>query len=101
MYLGRLAEVAPRDALFAAPRHPYARALLLAVPEPDPAAQRAKPRVPLHGEIPSPARPPPGCRFHTRCPMAQEPCRTTEPAWRNVGASQVACHFAEQVSPEG
>ncbi len=98
MYLGRLAEVAPRDALFAAPRHPYTRALLLAVPEPDPAAQRAKPRVPLQGEIPSPARPPPGCRFHTRCPMAQELCRTTEPAWRNIGASQVACHFAEQVS---
>ena len=99
MYLGRLAEVAPRDALFAAPRHPYTRALLLAVPEPDPAAQRAKPRVPLQGEIPSPARPPPGCRFHTRCPMARDLCRKTEPAWREVGGSQVACHFAEHVSP--
>jgi len=99
MYLGRLAEVAPRDTLFAAPRHPYTRALLLAVPEPDPAVQRAKPRVPLQGEIPSPARPPPGCRFHTRCPMARDLCQTTEPAWRSIGGSQVACHFAEQVSP--
>jgi oligopeptide transport system ATP-binding protein len=99
MYLGRLAELAPRDALFAAPRHPYTRALLLAVPEPDPAAQRAKPRVPLAGEIPSPANPPAGCRFHTRCPMARPLCREQEPAWRQVGASFVACHFAEEVSP--
>ncbi len=99
MYLGRLAELAPRDALYAAPRHPYTRALLLAVPEPDPALQRAKPRVPLVGEIPSPARPPPGCRFHTRCPMAQAICSTEEPVWRPVGESMVACHFAETVSP--
>ena len=99
MYLGRLVELAPRDALFAAPRHPYTRALLLAVPEPDPVRQRAKPRVPLVGEIPSPAHPPPGCRFHTRCPMAQPVCATDEPAWRQVGESGVACHFAEEVSP--
>ena len=101
MYLGRLAELAPRDALFAAPRHPYTRALLLAVPEPDPAVQRAKPRVPLLGEIPSPAHPPPGCRFHTRCPMAQPVCRVDAPEWRRVGESEVACHFAEQVTPGG
>ena len=94
MYLGRLAELAPRDALYAAPRHPYTRALLASVPEPDPVRQRAKPRVPLAGEIPSPARPPSGCRFHTRCPLAQEVCRVEEPAWRPVGASMVACHFA-------
>jgi len=99
MYLGQLVELAPRDALFAAPRHPYTRALLLAVPEPDPAVQRAKPRVPLAGEIPSPAYPPPGCRFHTRCPVAQGVCRTDEPAWRRVGDSMVACHFAEAVTP--
>ncbi|WP_415386127.1 ABC transporter ATP-binding protein [Roseomonas sp. BN140053] len=99
MYLGKLAELAPRDALYAAPRHPYTRALLAAVPEPDPDTQRRKPRVPLHGEIPSPANPPPGCRFHTRCPMAQEICRRVEPEWRPVGASMVACHFAEQTSP--
>ena len=101
MYLGCLAELAPRDALFAAPRHPYTRALLLAVPEPDPAVQRAKPRVPLLGEIPSPAHPPPGCRFHTRCAMAQPVCRVDAPEWRRVGQSEVACHFAEQVTPGG
>ncbi len=95
MYLGRLTELAPSNALFAAPRHPYTRALLAAVPEPDPVAQRAKVRVPLQGEIPSPANPPPGCRFHTRCPVAQGICREVEPAWRPVGASMVACHFAE------
>jgi oligopeptide transport system ATP-binding protein len=95
MYLGRLAELAPRDALFAAPRHPYTRALLAALPEPDPVRQRAKPRVPLHGEIPSPANPPAGCRFHTRCPLAQDVCRRMEPEWRAVGDSMVACHFAE------
>ena len=98
MYLGRLVELAPRDALYAAPRHPYTRALLLAVPEPDPALQRAKPRMPLVGEIPSPAHPPSGCRFHTRCPMAQAICSVEEPAWRPVGESMVACHFSEQAS---
>ncbi len=94
MYLGRLAELAPRDALYAEPRHPYTRALLAAVPEPDPVVQRAKPRVPLVGEIPSPAHMPSGCRFHTRCPMTQAICRTVEPEWRQVGSSLVACHFA-------
>jgi len=95
MYLGRLVELAGREALFATPRHPYTRALLAAVPEPDPARQRAKQRVPLQGEIPSPSAPPPGCRFHTRCPMAQEICRHVEPEWRAVGEAMVACHFAE------
>jgi len=98
MYLGRLAELAPRDALFAAPRHPYTRALLAAVPEPDPAVQRAKPRIPLVGEIPSPAAPPPGCRFHTRCPMAVDICRRDVPSLRQVGQSTVACHRAEETS---
>ena len=98
MYLGRLVELAPRDTLFATPRHPYTRALLLAVPEPDVEVQRAKPRVPLVGEIPSPADPPPGCRFHTRCPMAREVCVKVEPEWRELGGSMVACHFAEDVS---
>ena len=94
MYLGRIAEIAPRDALYSAPRHPYTRALLAAVPEPDPAIQRAKPRVPLAGEIPSPANPPPGCRFHTRCPLATEICRQQVPELRMVGESAVACHLA-------
>jgi len=94
MYLGRIAEIGPRDALYAAPRHPYTRALLAAVPEPDPAIQRAKPRVPLAGEIPSPANPPSGCRFHTRCPLAVEICRQEAPELRMVGESAVACHLA-------
>jgi oligopeptide transport system ATP-binding protein len=96
MYLGHLMELAPRDALYAEPRHPYTRALLAAIPEPDPAVQRAKPHVPLQGEIPSPANPPPGCVFHTRCPLVIETCRRVIPAWRRVGASMVACHRADE-----
>jgi oligopeptide/dipeptide ABC transporter ATP-binding protein len=94
MYLGRLVELAPAAALYAAPRHPYTKALLAAVPEPDPVAQRGKARVPLTGEIPSPANPPAGCRFHTRCPEAADICRNQEPSWRQVGGSMVACHLA-------
>jgi len=98
MYLGRLVELAARDALFARPRHPYTRALLAAVPEPDPAVQRAKPRVPLAGEIPSPAAPPPGCTFHTRCPFTVDRCRAEVPAWRALGGTMVACHRAEELA---
>jgi oligopeptide/dipeptide ABC transporter ATP-binding protein len=97
MYLGHLAELAPRDALYTTPRHPYTRALLAAVPEPDPGLQRAKVRVPLQGEIPSPAAPPAGCVFHTRCPIAIERCRQEVPAWRRLGATMVACHRAEEM----
>jgi oligopeptide transport system ATP-binding protein len=93
MYLGRLAELAPADALYTRPRHPYTKALLAAVPEPDPAVRRAKPRVPLTGEIPSAANPPSGCRFHTRCPIAVDICRHEVPAWRPVGNGEVACHL--------
>ncbi|MGH7125830.1 MAG: ABC transporter ATP-binding protein, partial [Stellaceae bacterium] len=96
MYLGHLAELAPRDALYTMPRHPYTRALLAAVPEPNPALQRAKLRVPLQGEIPSPAAPPPGCVFHTRCPIAVERCRQEVPEWRRLGETMVACHRAEE-----
>ena len=92
MYLGQLVELAPATELYATPRHPYTRALLAAVPEPDPVAQRGKLRVPLFGEIPSPADPPAGCRFHTRCPMAEARCAAEVPVWRKVGASEVACH---------
>ena len=94
MYLGRIAELAPRDALYGAPRHPYTRALLAAVPEPDPISQRKKPRIPLTGEIPSPANPPSGCRFHTRCPLVAERCRQEVPELRMVGDNLVACHLA-------
>jgi oligopeptide/dipeptide ABC transporter ATP-binding protein len=94
MYLGCLAELAPRDALYNQPRHPYTKALLAAVPEPDPVVQRVKSRIPLTGEIPSPANPPRGCRFHTRCPIAIDICRHKAPVWRPVGNSQVACHLA-------
>ena len=99
MYLGHLVELAPRAALYAVPRHPYTRALLDAVPEPDPAAQRAKRLVKLQGEIPSPTDPPAGCVFHTRCPLAIDLCRAARPEWRRVGSSMVACHRAELTSP--
>lgn len=99
MYLGHLVELAPREALFTTPLHPYTRALLAAVPEPDPVAQRAKPRVPLQGEIPSPAAPPSGCTFHTRCPIAIARCREEVPAWRRFGETMVACHRAEEALP--
>jgi peptide/nickel transport system ATP-binding protein len=94
MYLGRIVEEAPGEALFAAPLHPYTQALLSAVPEPDPEAPRA--RVTLPGEPPSPLAPPPGCRFAPRCPLAQERCRREVPDLRDVGGGRrVACHLAE------
>ena len=92
MYLGKLVEVADRQALFATPRHPYTRALLSAVPVPDPAARRE--RMILTGDVPSPIHPPPGCRFHTRCPFAFDRCRTEEPLLRAITPIQsVACHL--------
>ena len=95
MYLGRIVETGPAEALLADPRHPYTQALLSAVPEPDPAAQRA--RIVLSGDPPSPSSPPPGCPFHTRCfhPLRSERCRTEVPALRPVHATLAACHYAE------
>jgi peptide/nickel transport system ATP-binding protein len=92
MYLGKIVELTDRRTLFAAPHHPYTRALLSAVPVPDPLAQRQ--RIILRGDVPSPINPPNGCRFHTRCPHVQDICRTSEPDLRNIGTGHVsACHF--------
>jgi oligopeptide transport system ATP-binding protein len=92
MYLGRLAEMAATDRLFADPKHPYTQALLSAVPSIKQRKQRR--RLVLAGDVPTPFNPPQGCRFHTRCPMAMDMCRTVEPAWRNTGDGHfVACHL--------
>ncbi|MDN9010112.1 ABC transporter ATP-binding protein [Brevibacillus laterosporus] len=92
MYLGSFMEVAPRDELFAHPQHPYTQALLSAVPIPDPTVRRE--RIVLEGEIPSPANPPSGCKFHTRCPYATGLCLEQAPSYREIGTNHyVACHF--------
>ncbi len=94
LYLGRVMELAPRDTLFAAPHHPYTRALLEAVPLPDPIAARARRAAPLPGELPSALAPPSGCVFRTRCPLAEARCTRETPALRARGAGSVACHLA-------
>ena len=92
MYLGRIVEMGPKQAIFATPRHPYTKALLSAVPVPDPEAPRN--RTILKGDVPSPINPPPGCHFHTRCPHVMPVCRTDYPAWRQVDDERgVACHL--------
>ena len=92
MYLGKLVEVAEADELFDRPLHPYTRALLSAVPVPDPVTERERAPAPLKGEVPSPIDPPPGCVFHPRCPLAVDNCRIEEPALRELGPDHwVAC----------
>jgi oligopeptide/dipeptide ABC transporter ATP-binding protein len=95
MYLGRVVETTTRDQLYAAPRHPYTQALLSAAPIPDPVRQRTRRRIVLSGEVPSPIAPPPGCRFHPRCPVATELCTREVPPLRSVGpaGALVACHL--------
>jgi oligopeptide transport system ATP-binding protein len=101
MYLGKIVEIGPPDQIYAGPGHPYTRALLSAVPVPDPQMERKRRRVILTGDVPSPANPPSGCRFHTRCWLYEklgkpENCRTTDPPLREIGPDQqAACHYAE------
>src|SRR5919197_2712970 len=93
MYLGEIVEIAAADALFDSPRHPYTAALLRAIPLPDPES-RSDTSVVLKGEIPSPSRPPAGCRFHTRCPMVHaERCATEQPRLAATDTGQSACHY--------
>ncbi len=98
MYLGRIVETAPAARLFSAPRHPYTRALLAAVPIPTPRSASAPGSC--HGEIPSPLAPPAGCRFHTRCPFARERCSVDDPALIDDGEGhETACHFWPELPP--
>src|SRR5215211_6682282 len=111
MYVGRVAEIADTQELFKRPLHPYTEALLGAVPQPDPRKRHVT--APLKGEVPSPANPPSGCYFHTRCPYAQQRCIDETPALREIPADQggsaegtrrprrVACHFAEELELTG
>ncbi|MEA2609590.1 MAG: oligopeptide transport system ATP-binding protein [Chloroflexota bacterium] len=102
MYLGKIVEIGPPDLVYAAPGHPYTRALLSAVPVPDPVAERKRKRVILQGDVPSPVNPPPGCRFHTRCWLYErlgkpENCRTIEPPLKTMATDhQAACHWADE-----
>jgi oligopeptide transport system ATP-binding protein len=94
MYLGRIVEIASRDQLFADPKHPYTQALLSAVPEPDPELERLRQPIVLKGDVPSPANPPDGCNFCTRCPKVMAICRIDEPATTTLeDGRQVACHL--------
>ncbi len=98
LYLGRTMEVAGRDTLYAAPRHPYTKALISAVPIPDPKLERRKQRLVLSGDLPSPLAPPSGCVFRTRCPLAIQRCTEEAPAIEEVGRGhQVACHRWREV----
>jgi oligopeptide transport system ATP-binding protein len=96
MYLGKMVELADVETLFASPKHPYTKALLSAVPVPDPKIEANRRRIILTGDIPDPANPPAGCRFCTRCPEVFDRCRVEEPAWRQVQPGRfAACHRIE------
>lgn len=99
MYLGRIVELGEVDDVYDHPLHPYTQALLSAIPVPDPDVEEGRERLVLEGDVPSPANPPSGCRFHTRCPFATDICSQKDPEFRNLGSEIqqhfVACHYAE------
>ncbi len=103
MYLGKMVELTDRDSLFANPLHPYTKALISAVPVPNPNLKRE--RIILQGDVPSPLNPPPGCSFHPRCPIAEAICSEVDPVWRNVGTVDVehwvACHLVDDDAGSG
>lgn len=95
MYLGKIVELAESSELYDNPRHPYTRALLSAIPIPDPQVEAERERIVLKGDLPSPINPPSGCQFHTRCPIATDKCKTDEPKLVDVGKNHfAACHYA-------
>jgi oligopeptide/dipeptide ABC transporter ATP-binding protein len=94
MYLGKMVEMGDVEEIFTNPRHPYTKALMSAIPLPDPTIQRNKEKIVLKGDLPSPLNPPAGCRFHTRCPFAVEKCKSQEPEWKETKEEHwVACHL--------
>ena len=95
MYLGKVMEIGPTADLYQMPHHPYTKALLSAVPQPDPRSEKSRERIILSGDLPSPINPPSGCVFNTRCWKAQDKCRTDVPQLMQIGGTQVACHFPE------
>jgi oligopeptide/dipeptide ABC transporter ATP-binding protein len=101
MYLGKLVETGDSETVYRTPAHPYTAALIATIPLPDPVHERTKTHAAIRGEVPSATSPPPGCRFHTRCPRAQDVCRVVEPPLRSFGGTHLAaCHFPLQEPAE-
>jgi oligopeptide/dipeptide ABC transporter ATP-binding protein len=96
MYLGKIVELTDRDTLYNHPQHPYTKSLLSAVPIPDPKVERKRKRIILEGDVPSPANPPKGCHFNTRCPVALPRCLEEDPEFREIASGHFcACHLVE------